>query len=289
MAYLSRVNFRPRIASHYGVAARVLSLRFARLSTLLQDGRLRSIPHLIAAIGIVALLPIDKKQLPWVFMIVFALTYPVFYAARVGVVGWRVRPFMDMHGYVSRGGRKEVRQVVSSMDPRADAEELALIAEVNRQAREIVASDFWRSERMARCRDRLDPFEVLRHTAIELRDGAPPDQVAMQVARPDDLKVIASAVTKLDKAKRRGPLLSVLGEVPLPARISTSASESAPSSALASASAAATTHSSETATASAGPGSGLDIDPVLTWADGVLALTRDVVVSKVIGREFRSD
>ena len=256
VVYLSRVNFRPRIASHYGVAARVLSLRFARLSMFLQDGRLRSIPHLIAAIGIVALLPIDKKQLPWVFMIVFALTYPVFYAARVGVVGWRVRPFMDMHGYVSRGGRKEVRQVVSSMDPRADAEELALIAEVNRQAREIVASDFWRSERMARCRDRLDPFEVLRHTAVELRDGAPPDQVAMQVARPDDLKVIASAVAKLDQAKRRGPLLSVLGEVPLPAP---------------------------------GPGSGLDIDSVLTWADGVLALSRGVVVSKVIGREFRSD
>lgn len=239
-ANLRRVPRSRHLASACGVAFRQVSLRIERRPKILRHSRLWPIPYLVAGVVAVALLPIPKKDLPWSMLLMAIGFFLLSRAVQVGFAYRRVRPVMNMHGYLSGGGRAEVREFVATLDRRDDPLTLELIAYLNSHARTLAVSDFWGSSHMTPCRELLDPFEVLRRAAMSLRYGASLDQIARLDGHIDSLEVIADAVTRIDGLRRSNRVRAAVVGLPLPASV--------------------------------GVGEGTDIEPVLAWAQAAIAL-----------------
>lgn len=225
---------------------------------MLKSSRLRFLAFLVPAIVLVVQLDVEAEYLFVAMMAVALVLFLLAKAVSVGLAYRRVRPVMDAHGWVSGGGRSEVRAFVWTLDPAADALTLELIADLGRHTVALAASEYWASPDMAPCRDRLDPTQVLARAVFELRHGTSLERVAHHCTQADSLGVIAAAVAEVDELRRSDPLRAAVAGLPKPA--------------------------------SAGAGTGLDVEPVLAWAQAATTLIgdwkRSDTMTRILGRPY---
>lgn len=231
---------RPRPASALGVARHQVSEAVERRPAILRSGRLRAALYLGPAVFVVGPLGLGGDAHFWAAVLLAVVVFCLVRAAAVARAYRRVRPLMDLHGYLGQGGRDEVRDFVSGLDAEADRLTLELVTDLESHARGIVTSRFWGADHMAPCRDLLDPFEVLRETVRELRYGTVLARVAFHCERAEQLGVISEALGRIDRLPGRGPVRTAILGLPLPA--------------------------------SAGTGHGLVVEPVLAWAQAASIL-----------------